>query len=150
MAWGGGVMPASAARRRYWARERPPGPDRAFGRGRRAVVRARPDGGRAAGARDPLVHDRDAAGGRDRPRSSGQVRPLLRAAAEGRGLLGQLGADGGALRRRRPPRQAHLQARELVAAVPGPLVRAATGRARRPGPRPAPPPARRPSPAGGP
>ena len=34
-------------------------------------------------------------------------RPLLRAAAQGRGLLGELGADGGAVRGRRPAGEAH-------------------------------------------
>ena len=57
--------------------------------------------------------------------------PLLRAAAQGRRLLGQLGADGGAVRRRRPPRQADLQARRLVGQAAGVRVVAAHGRARR-------------------
>ena len=45
--------------------------------------------------------------------------PLLRAAAQGRRLLGELVADGRAVRDRRPRRQAHLQARRLGAAVAG-------------------------------
>ena len=50
--------------------------------------------------------------------------PLLRAAAQGRRLLGELGADGGAVRRRRPRGEAHVQARRLVARLAGvPLVR---------------------------
>ena len=51
-----------------------------------------------------------------RARRRDPLAPVLRAAAQGRRLLGELGADGGAVRRRRPRRQAHVQARRLVAA----------------------------------
>ena len=52
-------------------------------------------------------------------RRDGALGPLLRAAAQGRRLLGQLVADDRAVRHRRPRRQAHLQARRLGAAVAG-------------------------------
>ena len=58
-------------------------------------------------------------------------RPLLRAAAQGCRLLGELGPDGGAVRGRRSPRQAQLQARRLGALLHRVPVDAADGRARR-------------------
>ena len=79
------------------------------------------------------------------PTSSGstptRARPLLRAAAQGRRLLRELGADGGAVRRRRPRGQADLQADRLGArwpafvwslrtVAPGGSLRARVGRLR--------------------
>ena len=64
--------------------------------------------------------DRDAARRPARPRRGrGALGTLLRAAAQGRGLLGELVADGGAVRDRRSCRQAHLEARRLGAPVAG-------------------------------
>ena len=63
-----------------------------------------------------------------RPRALG---PLLRAAAQGRRLLGQRGADGGAVRRRRPGGQAHVEAGRLVEPAARVPVVAADRRARR-------------------
>ncbi len=113
---GGGVLPRG----------------RAVRRDRSALVRPRPHGGRAARPRHPHVHDRHAAGRGDRPRRRRARRPLLRAAAQGRRLLRELRADGGAVRRRRPRGQADVQARRLVQPVPGVHLVAADGGPRRP------------------
>ena len=77
-----------------------------------------------------------------RARRGGALAPLLRAADEGRGLLGELGQDGRAVRRRRPRGEAHRQALELVARLPRARVVAADRRARGLVPRPRRPAAR--------
>ena len=78
--------------------------------------------GQPAGHARPLLHDRDA-DRRGAPAAGPRpLRPLLRAAAQGRGLLRQRRAHGRAVRRRRPGGQAHVQARRLVeprCGVPG-------------------------------
>ena len=78
-----------------------------------------------------VVRDRHARGGRDRARRRGSVGPVLRAAAQGRRVFGELGAHGGAVRRRRPGGQTDLEARRLGAAAVGVRVVAADRRARR-------------------
>ena len=60
----------------------------------------------------------------------GSLGSLLRAAAQGRGLLRERGADGGAVRRRRPRGQAHLEAGRLGATLAGVRVGGADGGAR--------------------
>ena len=100
----------AADHRRCAGRHRP------LRRHRRAVLRARHHRGPAAGPRAALLHDRDAHRRGARAARRRALRPLLRAAAQGRGLLGQRRAHGGAVRRRRPGGQAHVEARRLVAA----------------------------------
>ena len=60
--------------------------------------------------------------------AAGPLGPLLRAAAQGRGLLGERGADGGAVRGRRPSGQAQLEAGRLGATLPAFVWAAADGR----------------------
>ena len=100
-------------------------------RHRSALVRPRPDRGRGARPRRAHLHDRHAARGGARPRRGRPQRPVLRPAAQGRRLLGELGADGGAVRRRRAARQAQLQADRLGALLHRVPVDAADGGARR-------------------
>ena len=86
-------------------------------RGRRgALVRARPHRGGAGGPRAARVPDRDAprrrrSGSTPRPARTSSTRCCSRTPA-----ARQLRAHGGAVRRRRPRRQAHVQARRLGAA----------------------------------
>ena len=76
--------------------------------------RARHHRGGAARPRAALVPDRHAARAGDRPRRRDPLRPVLRAAAQGRRVLRELRPHGGAVRRRRSRDQALLQAHRLV------------------------------------
>ena len=77
--------------------------------------------------RSCLIGMRLAARAAARPRDA--VGPVLRAAAQGRRLHGERGADGGAVRRRRPRAQAQRQAHRLGAQAPRVRVVGARGRA---------------------
>ena len=102
--------------------------DRAVRADRRVVLCAGPHRGRAAGACSSVMFDRDARSGTVGARSGGAVGSFLCVVAQGRGLLGELGADGGVVRCRRSRDQADVQAGGLVAAVLGVCVVAENGR----------------------
>jgi hypothetical protein len=116
------------SRARYSSRECRSHADPTLAGARRAVVRARRHGGRAARARRARMQDRHAARAGARRRCRDTLAAVLRTTPQGRRLLGELGEDGGAVRRRRSRRQADLQARRLVEPLPGlPLVGADGG-----------------------
>ena len=84
--------------------------------------------GAAAWPRRSVLPDRDASGRRARPERRGALRSLLRAAAQGRRLLGQRQSHGGAVRRGRPRGQGDVEARRLERPARGvPLVAADGG-----------------------
>ncbi len=103
----------------------------ALGRPRRAFLRARHHGGRAARALGPRARDRDAHRRAARPRRRRPLGAVLRAAAQGRRLLEQRLAAVVAVRRRRPGDQARHEADRLVEVGQPGHVHLAGDRARR-------------------